>query len=256
MQKTTLEKLEVLSRELMRVVNEFNGILEEEGDLYAELNDEEEDCSIRAEMDILEDMRSDFRQIHYRKSDKKRDKQKAIEMGRTIYPFTIHKDHAKATLLYDVETDRQIIIAYQDDRLEGCHDTCPQCNKELIIDWETGKVLRQSDEDIYRDKLRSKYETKEGEEEKYLIEQQRYFEEKKKEINQWVDENAWLRKNNRIGFYTEMGIELEWEWVSGVFYPTTAYQNCYNVFYDENEIEYDMYRYNPKYKCDLKKIYN
>ncbi len=56
MQKTTLEKLEVLSRELMRVVNEFNGILEEEGNLYAELNDEEEDCSIRAEMDILEDM--------------------------------------------------------------------------------------------------------------------------------------------------------------------------------------------------------
>ncbi len=60
MQKTTLAKLGVLSRELMRVVDEFNDILEEEGYLYAVLNDEEEDCSIRAEMNLLEDMRSDF----------------------------------------------------------------------------------------------------------------------------------------------------------------------------------------------------
>ncbi len=256
MQKTTLAKLEVLSRDLMRVVNEFNDILEEEGHLDAELNEEVEDCPSRAEMNILEDMLSDFRQIHYSQSGKEQDKQKAIEMGRTIYPFTIHQGYGRTTQLYDVETDRQIIIAYQDDRLEGCHDTCPQCNKELIIDWETGKVLRQSDEDIYRDKLRSKYETKEGEEEKYLIEQQRYFEEKKEEINQWVDENAWLRKNNRVDFYREMGIELECDYVSGVLYIRTAYQSCYNVFYDENEIEYDMYRYDPKYKCDLKKIYN
>ena len=63
--------------------------------------------------------------------------------------------------------------------MEGCHGTCPQCNKELIIDWRSGKVLRQSDKNIYRDKLRSKYETKEGKEEEYLKEQQQYFEEKK-----------------------------------------------------------------------------
>ena len=195
------------------------------------------------------------RQIRVAYSDKEQDKQKAIEMGRTIYPYTIQQGYQKATLLYDIETDRQVIIASQYDGLEGCHGTCPQCNKELIIDWRSGKVLRQSDKNIYRDKLRSKYETKEGKEEEYLKEQQQYFEEKKKEINQWVDENSWLHDKNLIGFYKEMGIGIEWDWVGSEAYPSATAQRCYNVFYDENELEYEWYRHNPKYKCDLKKIY-
>ncbi len=196
------------------------------------------------------------REIHHTKSNKEQDKQKAIEMGRTIYPFTVQEGYKKETAFYDVETDRQVVVALQYDGLKGCHGTCPQCRKALIIDLETGKVLRQSDKSIYIDKLRSKYETKEGEEEKYLIEQQRYFEEKKEEINQWVDENAWLRKNKGINiFYREMGIELKLAWVSDFVYSGVTEYNCYDVFYDENKIEYDMYRYNPKYKCDLKKFY-
>lgn len=195
------------------------------------------------------------REIQHIKSNKDADKQKAIEMKRTIYPYTFQIGYEKTTRLYDVETDREILIVSQYDRLEGCHGTCPQCTKEMIIDWETGKVLRQSDKSIYEDILYSKYKIKDGESEKYLLEEQKYFEEKKKEINQWVDENSWLLQKDAIGFYKEMGIRLEWKFVGGDMFATTSVQNAYKVFYDESELEYKRYRYEPKYKCDLKNIY-
>lgn len=60
MQKTTVAKLELLSRHLSLIVNELTTIVGDESKLYAELYDEDENCPTAIELDILDDMRSDL----------------------------------------------------------------------------------------------------------------------------------------------------------------------------------------------------
>lgn len=116
--------------------------------------------------------------------------------------------------------------------------------------------MRRTDKDIFLDKLRSKYKIKKEDADVYLLERQKQFEGDKKRVNKWVDDNIWLLKEHGIyAFYREMGIDVTRKEV-GHFYTTTSSEHLYNPFYDEIKLEYDLYKNHPKYKCDLKKIYN